>query len=39
VVGFCEHGDDPSGFIKGWEFFGYLSDYLAFQDGLCSVNI
>jgi hypothetical protein len=23
VAGFCEHGDEPSGSIKGGEFLGY----------------
>jgi hypothetical protein len=26
VVGCCEHGNEPSGFIKGREFLDYLSD-------------
>jgi hypothetical protein len=25
--GFCEHGNEPSGSIKGGEFLDYLSDY------------
>jgi hypothetical protein len=27
VVGPCEHGNEPLGFIKGGEFLNYLSDY------------
>jgi hypothetical protein len=23
----CEHGNEPSGYIKGEEFFDWLSDY------------
>jgi hypothetical protein len=26
VVGCCEHGNEPSGSIKGGEFLHYLSD-------------
>jgi hypothetical protein len=27
VAGPCEHGNEPSKFIKGREFLGQLSDY------------
>jgi hypothetical protein len=27
VAGSCEHGNEPSGSIKGWEFRDYLRDY------------
>jgi hypothetical protein len=27
VVGFCEHGNEPSGSIKDGEFLDYLSHY------------
>jgi hypothetical protein len=27
VVGSCEHGNYPSGSIKGGEFLDYVSDY------------
>jgi hypothetical protein len=27
VAGSCEHGDEPSGYIKGGEFGDLLSDY------------
>jgi hypothetical protein len=27
VAGCCEHGNEPSGPIKGGEFLDYLSDY------------
>jgi hypothetical protein len=26
LVGFCEHGNEPPGSVKGWEFLRYLSD-------------
>jgi hypothetical protein len=32
VAGSCEHGNEPSGSIKGGEFLDYLSVLLAFQD-------
>jgi hypothetical protein len=31
VAGFCEHGNDPSGSIKGEEFLDYLSDCWSFK--------
>jgi hypothetical protein len=34
MAGFCEHGNEPSGFIKGGEFLAYLSVLLASQEGL-----
>jgi hypothetical protein len=27
AAGFCEHGNEPSGSIKGWEFLDQLSNY------------
>jgi hypothetical protein len=27
VVGSCEHGNEPSGSIKGGEFLDWMSDY------------
>jgi hypothetical protein len=27
MAGFCEHGNEPSGFIKKARFFDRLSDY------------
>jgi hypothetical protein len=30
VAGSCEHGDEPSGFIKDGEFLDWLSDYISF---------
>jgi hypothetical protein len=39
VAGSCEHGNETSGFIKGGEFLDYLSDYLASQEGLCSMEL
>jgi hypothetical protein len=38
VAGSCEHGNEPSGFIKGREFLDKLSKLLASQD-LCSVQL
>jgi hypothetical protein len=33
-VGFCEHGNEPSGTINGGEFLDQLSDYeLLFPNG------
>jgi hypothetical protein len=26
AVGCCERGDEPSGYVEGGEFVGYLSD-------------
>jgi hypothetical protein len=31
MVGFCEHGDEPSGSIKKAGFFDGLSDYQLFK--------
>jgi hypothetical protein len=39
VVGFCEHGNEPSGSIKCREFLDYLSLLSAFQEGLCSMEL
>jgi hypothetical protein len=38
VAGFCEHGNEPSGSIKGREFLDWLSVLLASQEGLCSME-
>jgi hypothetical protein len=27
LAGFCEHGNEPSGYIKGGEFIEELSDF------------
>jgi hypothetical protein len=27
MTGFCEHGNEPSGFIKGREFLDQVRDY------------
>jgi hypothetical protein len=32
VVGPCERGNEPSGFIKGRELLDYLSDHLLLKD-------
>jgi hypothetical protein len=39
VEGSCEHGDDPSGSMKCWEFLDWLSVLLASQEGLCSMEL
>jgi hypothetical protein len=33
MAGFCEHGNEPSGSIKGVEFLDYLSDYQLLKKG------
>jgi len=38
VAGYCEHGSEHLGSIKGREFFDQLSDYLASQEGLHSME-
>jgi hypothetical protein len=38
VVGFCEHGNESSGSIKGGEFPDYLNTLLASQ-GLNSMEL
>jgi hypothetical protein len=32
VMGFCEHGNEPSGFIRREEFFVKRSDYQLFKN-------
>jgi hypothetical protein len=27
MTGFCEHGNELSDSVKGWEFLDYLSDF------------
>jgi hypothetical protein len=40
VVGFCEHGYESSGSIKGREFLDWLKErQLASQEGLCSMAL
>jgi hypothetical protein len=39
VVGSCEHGNEPSGFIKSEELLEELSVVLACQEGLCSMQL
>jgi hypothetical protein len=39
VAGSCEHGNEPSGSIKCREFLDWLSVLLAFQEGLCSMEL
>jgi hypothetical protein len=31
VAGFCERGDEPSGFIRKWDIFDKLSDNQLFK--------
>jgi hypothetical protein len=31
VAGFCEHGDEPSGNVRKWDFFDELSDNKLFK--------
>jgi hypothetical protein len=37
VVGLCQHDNEPSGSIKGWVFFDWLS-VLDSQEGLCTTG-
>jgi hypothetical protein len=37
MSGSCEHGNEPSGSIKGGDFLDWCSD-LASQEGLCSME-
>jgi hypothetical protein len=37
VAGYFEHGNEPSGSIKGGEFIDYLGVLSASQEGLCSM--
>jgi hypothetical protein len=39
VVSSCEHGDEPSGFIKCGEFLDWLIVLLASQEGLCAREV
>jgi hypothetical protein len=39
VVSSFEHGNEPSGSIKGREFLDQLSILLASQEGLCSMEL
>jgi len=32
VAGSCEHGNEPSDYMKGGEFLDYLSDYQRLKD-------
>jgi len=38
VVGSCEYGNEPSGYVEGEEFFDYLSD-LASQEVLYRIGL
>jgi hypothetical protein len=42
VAGSCEHGNEPSGSIKGGKFLDELRDYISFStrnlfNGICSI--
>ena len=37
--GFCEHGNEPSSFIKCGEFPWLGEEMLASQEGLCSMEL
>jgi hypothetical protein len=39
VAGSSEHGNQPSGSIKGGEYLAYLSVLLDFQDGLFYIEL
>jgi hypothetical protein len=39
VAGSYEHGNEPSGSIKCREFLDRLSVLLAYQEGLCSMEL
>jgi hypothetical protein len=39
MAGSFEHGNEPSGFIKGGKFLDQLSVLLAAQEGLCSLEL
>jgi hypothetical protein len=32
VAAFCEHGNEPSGSIEGWEFIDYLTITISFSN-------
>jgi hypothetical protein len=38
VAGSCEHGNETLGSTKGGKFLEHLSDYLASQEGLYSME-
>jgi len=40
MTGSCEHSNEPSGSIRGWEFFDQPDDcLLASQDGLFTIEV
>jgi hypothetical protein len=39
VAGPCEHGDKLPGSIKGGIFLDLVIEYLASQEGLCSMEL
>jgi hypothetical protein len=38
VEGSCEHGNEPSGFIKCWEVLELAAQLAASQEGLSSMS-
>jgi hypothetical protein len=38
MVGFCEHGNEPSASINVWNFLTSQGP-LAFQEGLCCIEL
>jgi hypothetical protein len=39
VASFCEHGNEPSGFIKCWEILEQPAQLAASQEGLSSMEL
>jgi hypothetical protein len=39
VAGCCEHGNEPSGCIKGGEFLDQLSVLFGSQEGICFAEL
>jgi hypothetical protein len=39
VAGYCEHGNEHSGYINGREYLDKLIDYLGLQEGLYSMEL
>jgi hypothetical protein len=29
----CEHGNEPLGFVKGWEYLAFISDCYRIEEG------
>jgi hypothetical protein len=39
VAASCEHGNEPSGFIKGGKFLGHLSEYFLLKKDIDQWNL